>query len=84
VVHGGEGDVGIDTFHYEDGSVKSSISIFRSAELHVKHTYNGVFELARFVQIEEPAGAQRKLHAFVVLLQLVVDFRGQQRGKLPF
>jgi hypothetical protein len=66
-VHGGEGDVGIDAFHYRGVSRNSSL-LFRTGEFDAKHTYNGVLELARLVQIEEPASAQRKLHAFIVLL----------------
>jgi hypothetical protein len=36
-------------------------------------TDNGVLELARAVDVEELAGAQRESHTLVILLQLVVD-----------
>jgi hypothetical protein len=83
-MHGREGDVGVDAFHYVITCQRTLSPSLHQETARFQHTYDGILEFTGFVEVEKLAGAQRELHALVVLLELVVDFGGQQRGKFPF
>jgi hypothetical protein len=78
-----ERNVRVDAFHCRIQLATSSLArndLQRNGQTAL--TDDGVLELARVVDVEELAGAQRKPHAFVILLQLVVDFGRDQSGEL--
>lgn len=49
----------------------------------MQRTDDCILEFTGFVNVEELAGAQRKLHAFVILLQLIVYLGGNKGSQLP-
>lgn len=85
-MHGRERDIGIDAFHYLCVSLSFGLIVYRRMNgwnYVVQRTDDSVLELAGFVDVEELAGAQRKLHAFIILLQLIVDLRCDQGSQFP-
>ena len=51
--------------------------------LQAELTDDGIFELIWLIDIEQLARAQRKSHAFIVLLELVVDFGRHKSCEFP-
>lgn len=49
----------------------------------MQRTDDGVLKFTGLVDVEQLAGAQRELHALVILLQLIVNLGSNQSSQFP-
>lgn len=67
--------------HFAVITVRSSLRVDGATD---RLTYDGLLEFPFVVQVKQLAGPESEFHALAVLLEMIVDFGGDESGQLSF